>query len=313
MSVTAEQYREFRERGGVIDIASRAIFMVTGADRVRYINGQVSANITAAKESSVLPACVTTAKGKLSADVFVGVWPGAILVDADSAVRESLRARLERYVVADDVQIEDVTDRAALVHCVGVEPKRMDQILGEVPGAGSWPLNRFGSTGMDFFPRWRTQLAPLWDHLTAHLTVLSEDLIELVRIEGGVPRWGFELDENTLPAEAGLDRTHVDFKKGCYIGQEVISRVKSVGHVNRELRGFVADAPLARGARLFTADTPEKEHGTITSTAFSFALDRPIALGYLRRGSPQTGLVASSADAPDAPVPVSLHPLPFIQ
>jgi folate-binding protein YgfZ len=127
-----------------------------------------------------------------------------------------------------------------------------------------------------------------------------------------VPRWGFELDENTFPSEAGLDRTHVDYHKGCYIGQEVISRLRSVGHANRELRGFVADGPIPPGARLFTAGEAARDLGKITSTTHSFALDRPVALGYLRRGAPETGLLAAGAEAPDAPVPVTLHPLPFI-
>ena len=139
-------------------------------------------------------------------------------------------------------------------------------------------------------------------------------LLELIRIEHGVPRWSRELDETTLPPEAGLDRTHIDFHKGCYIGQEVISRLKSVGHVNRELRGFVSTdgVPLTAGARIFSAAEPARDLGRVTSAAFSFALDRPIALGYLRRDAAGGEFLAAAPEAPDAPVRIAVHPLPFI-
>ncbi len=303
-------YEAFRDRGGIADLASRVKLLFTGADRVRFVNGQVTANVAAAKTPSVLPACVTTAKGKLCATVFVSVGPDGILVDADPAAAGTLAPRMERYIIADDVKIEDATDTVAIIHLAGVKAV-------EVPAEirrSLVPSERYGVAGFDFFPPFRKDLPPSWELLAACFPVLSDELLELIRIERGVPRWGFELDESTLPAEAGLDRTHIDFRKGCYIGQEVISRIKSVGHVNRELRGFISTsgAPIAPGSRLFTADAPDKELGVLTSTAHSFALDRPIALGYLRRGSPTDGLLAASADAPDAPVSVTLHPLPFI-
>ena len=149
--------------------------------------------------------------------------------------------------------------------------------------------------------------------MRAAFPVLSDELLEVIRIEHGVPRWGAELGGDVLPPEAGLDRTHIDFNKGCYIGQEVISRIKSVGRVNRGMRGFVADksATLAPSARIVAAADPEKELGHLTSSTLSFALDRPIALGYLRRGAPETDLLAI-IDGSGTKVPVSLHPLPFV-
>ena len=301
MSPLAEEYRAFRERGGIANLAGRVKLLFQGADRVRYLNGQVTANVAKARVPSVLPACVATAKGKLCADVFLSLSASAILVDADAALADTLPARMERYIIADDVTMEDATQSVALVHLLGIAPEKLPAALRDA----LLPSNRYGIPGFDLQDGGALVLA--------ELPVLSDALLELIRIEQGVPRWGFELGENTLPAEAGLDRTHVDFHKGCYIGQEVISRIKSVGHVNRELRGFVSQdgTPLAPGARLFTAAEPEKTHGALTSAAFSFTLDRPIALGYLRRGAPTEGLLAASEAAPDAPVRVTLQPLPF--
>ncbi len=317
--VGAEEYRSFHERGGVVDLAARVKLLFKGADRVRYINGQVTANIAAAKSPSVTPACVTTAKGKLCADVFVGIGPSGVLVDADPAVAALLPVRMERYIIADDVAMEDATEGIAILHFIGVKP----EALPEEIRAGLLPSNRFGIAGFDFFPPFRNDLPPLWAKITAAVPVLSEALLDLIRIEHGVPRWGRELDENTLPHEAGLDRTHVDFHKGCYIGQEVISRLRSVGHVNRSLRGFVSadGAPLTPGARIFSAAdaarigdaaNPARELGRITSAAFSFALDRHIALGYLRNDAAGGDFLAVAPDAPNAPVRVAPHTLPFV-
>ncbi|MEQ1853724.1 MAG: glycine cleavage T C-terminal barrel domain-containing protein [Chthoniobacteraceae bacterium] len=310
MNALEGEYRAFRERGGIVDLADRLKLLFKGADRIRYLNGQVTANIAAAKCPSVIPACVTTAKGKICADVFVSIGPSGVLVDADSAVAETLPARLERYIIADDVTMDDATARIAIIHLAGVRP-------GEVPDelrAGLVPANRYGVPGFDYFPPFREDLPPVWEKLAAIFPVLSGPLIELIRIEHGVPRWGRELDENTFPQEAGLDRTHVDFHKGCYIGQEVISRLRSVGHANRALHGFVSvdRAALHPGARIYSESDLARELGRLTSAAFSFALDRPIAIGYLRRDASGGNFLAAAPDAPDAPVRIAVHPLPFV-
>jgi len=149
--------------------------------------------------------------------------------------------------------------------------------------------------------------------LTGNHIVIDEPLAETLRIEAGIPRWGFELGEDTLPPEAGLDRTHIDYHKGCYIGQEVISRLKSVGHVNRQLTGFVSEAgaPLSPGMAIFAAASATQT-GVLTSAAYSFALEKPIALGYLKRGSPLDGLIARPVESTDAEVRVVVRTLPFV-
>lgn len=310
MSGLATACEDFRKRGGMVDLADRLKLLFTGADRVRYINGQVTANVAAAKNPGVLRACVTTAKGKLCGDVHVSLGPSGILIDADASLAESLPARLERYIIADDVTMENATQTVAIVHFMGMP---LEALPPEVQ-RGALPSNRFGMPGWDFFPPFRKDLPPIWDSLTARFPVLPPELLEIIRIERGVPKWGFELHPDTLPAEAGLDRTHVDFHKGCYIGQEVISRIESVGKVNRELRGFVAGPgePLTSGARVFSATDPARELGQLTSATISLALDRPIALGYLRRGAPENELLARVENS-ERRVPVALHPLPFVE
>lgn len=298
MSATSETYQLFQQRGGVVDLSARTKLRFTGSDRVRYLNGQVTNNVTRLQPGSAMPACVTTAKGKLSADIFISAEPDALLIDAEPEVRETLLARLERYIIADDVTAEDVTEEYALFHLLGGD-------LPDTPpisGARMQRAQRFGEEGVDI-------LVPAGDaetartQLTASRPLLDEALLLVLRIERGIPRWGHELAEDTLPPEARLENTHIDYHKGCYIGQEVISRLRSVGHVNRQLLGFISTngEPLTAGMRLFAPADLGRQVGTLTSAAWSFAMEKPVALGYLRRGSPTDDLHALPADA-DAPV-----------
>ena len=155
----------------------------------------------------------------------------------------------------------------------------------------------------------------------AGFTLLNEDALESLRILLGVPLWGAELDENTLPAEAGIEDRAVSFAKGCYIGQEVVSRVRSVGHVNRQLCGLRAQdaSPLYAGMRLVLPDEAGgKEVGRITSAAPSAGHGGAafVALGYVRREFAQPGVALDAVSAPateDATPPcrVEVCPLPF--
>jgi len=221
-----------------------------------------------------------TAKGKMCADVFISASDDNILVDAEPSLRESLAARIERYIISDDVTVEDVTDDVALFHLIG--PAGIDFQPSGVP-CSKRTSNRYGREGADFFME-SSAAADFEKSLTA--PVIDDEMLETLRIETGVPRWGFELDENTIPVEASLDKTAVDYQKGCYIGQEVISRLKSIGHVNRELRGFISlsGEPLVSGMRLSDPAAPERDAGRLTSVTHSFALENPVALGYLKRG-----------------------------
>jgi folate-binding protein YgfZ len=116
---------------------------------------------------------------------------------------------------------------------------------------------------------------------------------ENLRIEQGIPRWGHELSEEVIPNEAGLDQRAISYTKGCYLGQEVISRIKSVGHVNRHLRGLLPEDGIAIGVgdKLFADSESTREIGFITSIARSRTAEQMIALGYIRRGFDAPGSI----------------------
>ena len=296
MSESDARYRSFVARGGVADFSERVKVRLTGADRVRYLNGQITANVLKLAPGVARSACVTTAKGRLCADVFIHATTDALFLDADAAVRETLPPRLDHYIISDDVVLEDVSNEMHLLHLVGEAIERADLFEG---AALTSHANRLGRPGLDVWID-TAVFAKVWDALAGVFAVLDESLIESMRIEAGIPRWGCELDENTLPPEAGLERTHIDYDKGCYVGQEVISRLKSIGHVNRRLAGFLAPdkMPLTTGMQLFRPGADSGEIGVLTSAGWSFALEKSCALGYLKRGSPMGELLARNTGEP---------------
>jgi folate-binding protein YgfZ len=200
-----------------------------GPDAVRFLNGQVTQDVRRVMTSGgVLPSCVTDAKGKLQFRVWIGKAKGntddSVLVFCCGEMLEDLEARLTRYLIADDVEVLDVSG---------------DVLLDDFQ-----------------FPH--------------------ADLSERDRIEQGIPRWGLEITAGMLPPEAGLDATDISYNKGCYIGQEVISRIKSAGKVNRRLVKLAFDGVGQLGE---FSNAEGKVCGEVTS------VDGNIGLGSLKRSA----------------------------
>lgn len=204
------------EKAGVLEFS--------GPDAVRFLNGQVTQDVRKVAAGVVLPSCVTDAKGKLQFRVWLGGREGMVLVFCRSEDAEALEARLTRYLIADDVEVRDVS--------------------AEV------------SVGDFDFP--------------------DASLSEEERISKGLPKWGAELKEGMLPPEAGLDTTDISYNKGCYIGQEVISRIKSAGKVNRRLVKLGFSNEGAECGDLVNEDG--KVCGEVTSVSGK------MGLGYIKRG-----------------------------
>jgi len=277
----------------LIDLSERAKYRVTGKDGTRFLNGQLTNDILKLQPWSAIAACALTAKGKLCAELFVAATKEGHYLDTDSVLRESLAARLEKYIIADDVTLEDVTDEFGLFHLMDPEAGSQAPVRPEIPEATNTFLmasNRFGFPGIDlWFPADQTVLM---QEKLQQLPIDSE-AAENLRIERGIARWGNELSAEVIPNEAGLDKRAINYTKGCYLGQEVISRIKSVGHVNRHLCGLLPAAGMAidLGDKLFSDGESTKEIGWITSIGRSQSLDRPIALGFVRRGFDAPGSI----------------------
>lgn len=295
------------EQGLLFDLSSRAKLRMSGADRVRFLNGQISNDVGKARLDVAVHACVLNAKGKINGDVMIVADGDSFLIDAEAEVREQLAARLERYVIADDVQIEDVSEAFALFHITG--PSAPSLAAAKV----SARAERFGASGIDIWLNRDEHEAALRE-LSTSLPTCDADCAEVLRIERGIPRWAHELTDEIIPTEANLEASAIDYAKGCYIGQEVVSRIKMSGQTNKRLCGLlpVADTPITTGMRLASNG---KDVGWITSVAHSARLGRTIALGFVKRGfqAPGTALDVHAADGPGSSGSrVEVAALPFV-
>jgi folate-binding protein YgfZ len=247
---------------GCFRLPQRATLVFSGPDAKRYLNGQVSIDATRLQPLIARPACLLTAKGKLCARIFIWKDNENFIVETEPELAEAVQMRLERYIIADDVRVTLQENMPASYHVFGIENND-----------GRVAINRIGIPGFD------TPEKP------NGFTELPLEAVEFLRINHGVPAWGHELNEDTLPQEARLENTAVDFDKGCYVGQEVVSRLKSVGRVNKRLHGFLGsfDHPLPAGAKLHPLGQPEIIAGHLNSTSEHFGIAQTIALGYLQR------------------------------
>ena len=289
-------------RSVFFDLSGRVKLRLTGADVSRFLNGQVTNDIRKATTTVAVQASILNPKGKLSAHVFLSREDESVfLLDADPELREELSGRLDRYIIADDVQIEDVTAQFSLLHFLGESAPHSG------PGSRAVASDRFGIPGWDYWcsPAPQAELRRTFED---EFDFCDEACAEVFRIERGIPRWARELTNEIIPVEANLETSSIDYGKGCYIGQEVISRMKMSGQTNKRLCGFVSlnGSPLVAGTRLASATDAGREAGWITSAAKSDRLGQQIGLGYAKRGfnTPGTPLLAGT-------VPVEVSALPF--
>jgi folate-binding protein YgfZ len=314
------EYAAIRETAGVIDLSFRSRICLTGADRIRFLHGQVTIDVKKLRVGEGCYSAITTAKGKMESDLNIFSLADELLLDFEPGLMEKISARLEKFIVADDVQILDVAPHYCLLSVQGpkaaeavvalgligrdalprvqadreVSPaivKISDATLGEIYLANN---PRLGTSGFDLFVP-NNSLGAVADKLIAASKQIGGRAVgwtafETARIENGIPRFGADMDETNIPLECGIERRAIVYNKGCYIGQEVINRIHSVGHVNKELRGLRLADDLKtlpqKHDKLFHAG---KDVGYVTSTVKSPALGANIALGYVRREANQIG------------------------
>jgi folate-binding protein YgfZ len=282
------------------DLSARTKLRVTGADRIRFLNGQTTNDVRKAGAEATQESCVLNAKGHFDAHVFLSATPNDIWIDADQELRELLQTRLERYVIADDVKIEDVTDQSALFHVLaGSEPKISDAKF-------DFRSRRLGIDGWDLWVE-AARAEAMKRALAADYRAMDESEWEVLRIENGIPRWGCELTREIIPPEANLAARAIDYEKGCYTGQEVISRMKMSGQTRQRLCGVTSEKALAPGKELH-AET--KMVGHVTSAVFSERLNAHIALAIIKRGYTETGTSLITL-VDDRPINVKVVALPF--
>jgi folate-binding protein YgfZ len=327
------EHAALRDIGGVIDLSLRGRLCLTGADRQRFLNGQVTNNVNDLKTGEGCYAALVTSKAKMVSDLNIYLLENEILLDFEPGFGEAISQRLEKHLIADDVQVLDVAPHYGLLSIQGPEAKEVVRRLElgvEPPSKGMsfvstkdgafgelYLMNqpRLGTTGFDLFVP-LTAIEPAAEALLRAVKAVGGRLcgwqaLEMARIEAGVPRFGVDMDETNLPPETGLEARAISYSKGCYTGQEVIARIRTYGQVAKALRGLRLADDLRelpkKGDKLYKGD---KEVGYITSALASPTLKGNLALGYVRREANQIGTELCLRTAPGESK-VTIVELPF--
>ena len=306
------EHTALRSSVAVVDLGFRGRLCLTGTDRVRMLNGQVTNDVRSLATGSGCAAAICSPKGRLVADVAIAALPEELLLDFEPGLSAALVQRLEHHIVAEDVQVVDAAPHYGLLTIQG--PRASEVIvrlelfpqLPETPFsvaiAGSATLGdlylmnrpRAGFPGFDLFVPTDCQEAVL-DRLVAAARDLGGcaagfEALDLARFEAGIPRFPVDMDDTNLPPEAGLDRGAISYTKGCYTGQETIARIRTYGQVSKALRGLrLPDdgSPLPqKGDKLMRNG---REAGYVTSARQSPAMKARLALGYVRKESNAPG------------------------
>jgi folate-binding protein YgfZ len=302
---SAAAYDAARHRSAFVDRSHLGRIVVSGSERASYLQGLLTNDIVALKAGHGCYAAYLTAQGRMIADLHVYELGDAILLTVIGAVKDVVLAKLDQFIFSEDVQLGDVTDTFAQVAVVGPGATASvaaivigvsEEQLRATPDHGNlrstWTggtviVTRVVDTGEPGFDLYvdRAEAGALKAALiTAGAVELDDADAETLRIEAGVPLFGRDMDEETIPLEAGIESQAISFTKGCYVGQEIIIRVLHRGHgrVARKLVGLtvVGDRVPVTGEAIHSGD---REIGRVTSAAMSPALARPIALGYVQR------------------------------
>jgi|SRR5271165_5960247 len=333
------EWGAMRGRCGVYDLGYRAKISLTGADRVRWLNGMVTNNIRDLAVGSGVYSFLLNPQGKILGDLYAYNRGESIVVDTDQSQVEKILATFDHYIIMDDVEVTNLSEQ---VTTLGVSGLRARQVISDcgIQIPETHPLQIFEATcscdcectkctavrGEDFeaetYELWLEpkDVRKTWDALIAHgATPVGYEALELRRISLGIPLYGVDIRERELPQETEQARA-LNFNKGCYIGQEIVERIRSRGAVHRKFSGFMAEGAgtIAAGMKIIAS---EKEVGEITSAATLQVPggDRSIALGYLRRelsvpgreviiGGAKASVIPLPAEAPSQPTASLRHP-----
>jgi aminomethyltransferase len=299
-------YDALRERSAWIDLTGRGKIRATGEDRARLLHSMTTNNIQALLPGEGCYTFFLTAQGRIIADANVFAMTDYLLIDTEPETKQRVYEHLDKFIIADDVTLHDFTKDYATVSVEGPQAeevlRRLDLPAAHLPcSIAEWShcevahVTYTGQGGYSMFIPCEHK-----DEITAKLTaagVVKADLptADVVRIENGRPRYGVDILETSLPQET--QQMHaVHFAKGCYLGQEIVERVRSRGHVNKLLVPIEIDASVApaAGARI---DADGKEVGAITSAAFSPAKNKVVALGIVRADALKSPLSIGGAAA----------------
>jgi folate-binding protein YgfZ len=339
MTVRQPAYDAARRGAVVIDRSGEGRLRITGADRVTWLQGLLTNDIAALAPGQGCYAAYLTPQGRMISDLRVLATEDAILLDVPAIARAPVLARLEQFIITEDVLVEDVTPVIARLGLHGPRSGAvLETALGSFPGfsprlrslaehahaavevegapvvvAGARDI---GVPGIDLYCDAEQTTAIAAALFASGAVDIDAETWDTLRIEAGRPLFGLDMDTETIPLEAGIEDRAISQTKGCYVGQEIVIRIlhRGGGRVARRLVGLVAAPAVEDAIPVPAAGTPlrveERDTGRVTSAAWSPALGRLIALGYVHRDLAVAGSAVALALEP--PVPLTVSELPFV-
>ena len=314
VQVVEQEYNALTEGAGWLDQSDRSRLCLLGADRARFLHGQVTNDINGLGEFTGCYAALVNAKGKMESDLFAYRLADEILLDFEPGLTAAVQARLERYVIAEDVEIADVAPHFGLLTVQGpqaeavltklglpapTEPQTVAQTEDEIYIVHQ---PRLGTDGFDLFipidamNAWRERLATIAPRC-------QMPAFEKARVLATIPQFGVDLTTDNFPPEGGLETRAISYAKGCYIGQEIIARIRTYGKVNKVLRGLSLEGAAAIG-------DPVLHEGTPVGTLSSVCHEPSAALAIIKRTACESGTVLS-VDTKNGSVSAQVATLPF--
>lgn len=326
MKETSAGYEAVRDGGaGLIDLSSRGRLRVSGSEATMFLNGLITNDMKSLAEHRWMKAAFPTVQGRLIGAVRVVRLKDSFLIDTEAESHQAVSQAVLRFTLAGDFHVSDLTSETVQLTIQGksaaaVVEKVFETTVAELPPNGvvelKWqnaPVTLFRAThtaedGFDVVidsnlgDRVREALVNAGAEPVAH------DVFEVLRIEAGIARFGRDMDESNVVTETNLDDA-VSYTKGCYVGQEIIVRIKHRGHVAKKLTGllFETDGTIHPGAPVKSLEGAEV--GKVTSTAFSPKLGKTIGLGYVR----YEYLEAGTKVTVDGGIAATVTALPFVR
>jgi folate-binding protein YgfZ len=324
----AAEHAAVREAAGLFDRSHVGKIEVTGRDRVSFLQGMLTNDLKALKPGQGCPAALLDVHGKVQALMVAFVADDRLFLELPPGTAWKTLRLLDKFLITEKVHFADVTEAFA---CFSIQGPMAGRVLGNATGSAvsldpfcheerrvnevAARIFRVDETGETGFHVWAPveSVEPVWKKLLEagrpfDLRPAGFEALDALRVEAGIPWYGRDVDESVLLPEIPLDPM-VSYTKGCYLGQEIVARVKYRGQVRRLLAGFVLDGERvpAPGAVLIKdcADV-----GRITSAVRSFSLNRPIALGFVRREWAEPGTVLTIRDG-EATLTAQVSELPF--
>ncbi len=336
---SVSEHHAVRNNVGISDVSYRGRYQLIGEDRAKFLHRIISNDVESLSTGEGTYATILTHRGKIIADMSISVLEAAIRIDTAPETTESLFNELDKYIIADDVELSDVTAETGAIAVHGPKSTDLVQSVLGINELAALPkryncsreadslfkhtiicvrTDDTGEMGWTLYTA-AAELVSLWETLMTEgarfdIQPIGWNALESLRIEAGVPRYGAELTDAVIPLEAELEHA-IDFEKGCYIGQEIVARMKYRGHPNRLLRGIEVDSDstsqecciLRGGAPVFKGD---KEVGWVTSATFAPTLEKSIALGYVRMEVTEAGSRVQ-IETPEGSVDGTIALLPF--